>query len=464
LIGALLDHLWQSTLFAGCAGLLTLALRHNEAKTRYWLWFAASVKFLIPFSLLVDFGAALAPPILPMTTAVAKLQFVARAGAPFSQSLPPAAQPGLNALTALFTLWLAGVFAVLLIWFCRWRRVHVVLREAKLFALAAPIPVKVTASTVGPGLFGIFRPVLLLPEGITQNLTQLELRAILDHELCHWERSDNLTASIHMLAEALFWFHPLVWWLGGRLIAARERACDESVVAYGNEAGVYADSILKVCRFYAIPPPPIAAAVLSTDLQDRIHGIMDGQARAELSNAQKMLIAACAALVIALPMMTGWSRAVLDEIYRPGVLVASGDATQAALRHSIAQLQMGVLHASERPYDVDLGHEDTTSRTDCEDHFLALLQVLEKSYGRFVPLYPPRAKNDQDLLPISLTWKNGLGTSRYQEATVYMSAETAHVWDARRLFDGRTIDAAAEWSADSKSATSVCLTEIDLKA
>jgi bla regulator protein blaR1 len=45
----LANHLWQSTLFATVAGLLTLALRKNRAQTRYCLWLAASVKFLIPF-------------------------------------------------------------------------------------------------------------------------------------------------------------------------------------------------------------------------------------------------------------------------------------------------------------------------------------------------------------------------------------------------------------------------------
>jgi hypothetical protein len=49
---AVLDHLWQSTLFALCAGLLTLAFRNNAASVRYWLWFSASVKFLVPFSLI----------------------------------------------------------------------------------------------------------------------------------------------------------------------------------------------------------------------------------------------------------------------------------------------------------------------------------------------------------------------------------------------------------------------------
>src|SRR5260221_442816 len=50
------NHLWQSTVFAAAAGLLTLTLRKNHARARYWLWLAASVKFLIPFSLLINLG------------------------------------------------------------------------------------------------------------------------------------------------------------------------------------------------------------------------------------------------------------------------------------------------------------------------------------------------------------------------------------------------------------------------
>src|SRR5215471_2802359 len=57
---ALGNHLWQSTLFAAVAGLLTLILRKNHARARYWLWLAASVKFLVPFSLLISIGRGLA--------------------------------------------------------------------------------------------------------------------------------------------------------------------------------------------------------------------------------------------------------------------------------------------------------------------------------------------------------------------------------------------------------------------
>jgi len=51
------NHLWQSTLFAAIAGLLTLFLRKNRARSRHWVWLAASWKFLIPFSVLISLGS-----------------------------------------------------------------------------------------------------------------------------------------------------------------------------------------------------------------------------------------------------------------------------------------------------------------------------------------------------------------------------------------------------------------------
>src|SRR5579863_1300780 len=59
MISELTNHLWQSTLFAVVAGLLTIAFRGNRAQVRYWLWFSASFKFFVPFSLLIGLGSRL---------------------------------------------------------------------------------------------------------------------------------------------------------------------------------------------------------------------------------------------------------------------------------------------------------------------------------------------------------------------------------------------------------------------
>ena len=70
-------------------------------------------------------------------------------------------------------------------------------------------------------MFGILRPVLLWPREIDVQLDDAQVRAVLAHELTHARRRDNLTAAMHMFVEAVFWFHPLVWWIGARLVDER---------------------------------------------------------------------------------------------------------------------------------------------------------------------------------------------------------------------------------------------------
>jgi bla regulator protein BlaR1 len=116
--------------------------------------------------------------------------------------------------------------------------------------LSAPVGVRSSPAIMEPGVVGLVRPILLLPEGITERLTPSELEAVPAHELCHVRRRDNLFASIHMLVEAVFWFHPLVWWIGARLVEKRERACDEQVLNLGRRPDVYAGATLNICKLY----------------------------------------------------------------------------------------------------------------------------------------------------------------------------------------------------------------------
>jgi len=95
----------------------------------------------------------------------------------------------------------------------------------------APVEIRVSPGLLEPAVIGSMRPVLLLPQGIAERLTPAEMKAVLDHELCHVRRRDNLLASIHMIVETMFWFHPLVWWIAARLLDERERACDEGIAA-----------------------------------------------------------------------------------------------------------------------------------------------------------------------------------------------------------------------------------------
>jgi bla regulator protein blaR1 len=306
MIPLIANHLWQSTLFAIAAGLLTLILRQNHARARHWIWLTASVKFLIPFSMLVSAGSRVQLPHSPaapprLATAVQQISqtFQPRAFTVMSEAPRP--------LLAefLLTLWFCGFAGVLFFWYLRWRRVHSLLRKASPLNLGFTVETMASKSLLEPGVFGIFRPVLLLPERITERLMPEQLQAIIAHELCHIRRRDNLSAAIHMVVEAVFWFHPLVWWIGARLVDERERACDEEVLRSGGNPEIYAEGILNVCKFYIESPLTCVSGVTGSDLKRRIEQIMTNRIARNIGPGRKLLLAAAGAAAVALPLAIG---------------------------------------------------------------------------------------------------------------------------------------------------------------
>ena len=303
---AVLDHLWQSTLFAGCAWLTTLFLRNNGAQLRFGVWLLASIKFLVPFSLLAMLGTELKPWV-----AAESVQVLPTPGPTGFAAL--LVSPG-NAISTesgvtwpgfVASLWLLGSIALAVRWLVRWRRIRAIVRVAEPSTIAAAVPVMTSTVLREPGVVGIFRPILLLPAGIEGQLTRGEIRAVLEHELCHVRRRDNLAATIHMLVEALFWFHPLVWWIGARLIDERERACDEGVVRAGSDPRVYAEGILKVCRSYSASDLACVAGVSGADLKSRLEGIMQTDNVKKLGGGKMFALAILACAALAAPILVG---------------------------------------------------------------------------------------------------------------------------------------------------------------
>ena len=154
-------------------------------------------------------------------------------------------------------------------------------------------------------MVGWWRPILLLPEGIVECLTPPQLEAVLAHELCHVRRRDNLFASLHMMVEAVFWFHPLVWWIGARLVEERERACDEGVLSLGGEPRIYAGAILNVCKLYVESPLVCVSGVTGADLKRRIEAIMTNRTGQGLNRAKKLLLAGAGLAALAGPVGIG---------------------------------------------------------------------------------------------------------------------------------------------------------------
>lgn len=287
------NHLWQSTAFAALAAALAYALRNNRAAVRYCVWMAASLKFLIPFALLVEAGGRVPSPVrstavLATPAFAAVIETVDTALTIPAEPLPRDLRPAM-----LLSLWACGFLAVVTRWGWQWRRAR-------------------RAAALEPGVFGIFRPQLRLPAGIEDHLSPEQLRTVIAHEMCHVRRHDNLFAAIHMVVESLFWFHPLVWWIGARLVEERERACDEEVLRQGADPGAYASGILQVCRLYLDPKLVCLSGVTGSDLKRRVRQIMTGHPRISLTFPHKAMLVGASALVLAVPLLIGIGRAQND--------------------------------------------------------------------------------------------------------------------------------------------------------
>jgi len=108
---------------------------------------------------------------------------------------------------------------------------------------------------------------------IAERLNPAHLDAILTHEFWHVRRKDNLTAAIHMAVQAIFWFHPLTWWIGSRLVEERERAL--------------------AC----------VSGVTGSNLKKRIESIMRNQKEVGLNPGKKLALAAAGMAALVVPVM-----------------------------------------------------------------------------------------------------------------------------------------------------------------
>ena len=273
-------HLWETALFVGLLALSVRLLKRAPASTRYWFWFLAAVKLVVPSVLLVwlvseiPTGApTLSPPPLEQSTHGALTSDPGRPVyeilKPLLLSPPPVPQPVSpavhNELYCTLTLtWLAGfVFFVV-----RWakgslslsravrtshriassRETEILKRVRSWLPLKQDVDILVSSNVTEAGLWGIWRPTVLLPEGAASRLSDEELEAVILHELLHVKRRDNLAVVFQKAIFSLLWFYPPVWLIDRKLFEEREQACDEEVLRLRQSPETYISGILKVVR------------------------------------------------------------------------------------------------------------------------------------------------------------------------------------------------------------------------
>jgi beta-lactamase regulating signal transducer with metallopeptidase domain len=109
-----------------------------------------------------------------------------------------------------------------------------------------------------PMILGFFKPIVLFPVGIINQLDIAEAEAILAHELAHFVRKDITVNMVQTLVEILFYYHPAIWWISTNIRVERENCCDDLAIKYLGNNIHYAKTLVKMQEINSNQSPILA--------------------------------------------------------------------------------------------------------------------------------------------------------------------------------------------------------------
>jgi ankyrin repeat protein/beta-lactamase regulating signal transducer with metallopeptidase domain len=222
-----------------------------------------------------------------------------------------------NAIETIILVWLAGIFLFLL-----WVGSRAVRYNLWLHRRRMPLPsalaqefqelfagfkfrksprIWLAADIAQPFVWGLFRGSVYLPADFTGLDSPQHHRTVLVHELSHIARFDAAVNLLQILAQAIFWFHPFVWWSNKKIRQEREKCCDEVTIAqFGTPPEHYTGAIVEALateRRSARPIPTLAIVGSVKDIEERIKTMLRPGKK---FYKRPSLIAAMAVMLIAL--------------------------------------------------------------------------------------------------------------------------------------------------------------------
>ena len=305
LIAYLWQQSWQVLLLCVAVSVLCLALPRSGAHGRYWLWLAVLLSLGVPSINVVRL------PHLPDSThrVLSGAALVHRQPGPATTMVPgnpstEVAPAGMglseralevNWLSlGLAALWAMGVALVLGVALGKAARIQAWLRrhrtdpdlglECEYVEMLRAIGIRsrprlcLIEGLSQPFVWGIGRGCIYLPAGFGHQGSVRQRKLVLAHELAHVLRWDALVNFIQVIMQAVFWFHPAVWWLNRRIRIEREKCCDETAIAaLQADSEEYGSAILDRLAAWHEPAAPSSSLAISggaRDLEDRIHTIL----------------------------------------------------------------------------------------------------------------------------------------------------------------------------------------------
>jgi beta-lactamase regulating signal transducer with metallopeptidase domain/Tol biopolymer transport system component len=291
----LLTQSWQIAALVAVIAAVNLALKNRSAHVRYLLWLIVLAKclvpplFTVPLAVLPEERPAVVvtmldrsvaePPVRPVTpVAVAQAPTIVERPARF------------NSRQWLVFGWVMGVAAFVIFavtkalrtnsWLRRQRKLLPGELQSGIENLFSGLGIKTLPKVwlvdgIGqPFVWGLLRGGIYLPAEFVKLNNAEQRRGVLGHEISHILRFDAAVNILQIIAQAVFWFHPFVWWASKRIRAEREKCCDEMAIACLNaQAKDYSRAIVDtlVAEYKSTRPvPSLAVAGPVKNIEERI--------------------------------------------------------------------------------------------------------------------------------------------------------------------------------------------------
>lgn len=187
----------------------------------------------------------------------------------------------------------------------------------------------ISSLCISPVTVGFFRPVVILPQG-WRDWEESRLKSILTHEEEHARRRDSLTQWFALLNRAVFWFHPVAWWLERTLSGLAEEACDDAVLECGHNPREYAECLLDLARSVSRSGARLNLVGMAAPggfLQRRLRKIIEAGPRPRISDAWMGLVATVCVVTCAVVATGTVGRA------EPKLLTATHNSLQSSTAH-----------------------------------------------------------------------------------------------------------------------------------
>jgi protein involved in polysaccharide export with SLBB domain/beta-lactamase regulating signal transducer with metallopeptidase domain len=305
----ILDFTLRAALIAGVTAGVLRVMKVRTAAVRHAVWTRVVVVMLL-LPMWLTWGPKAYLRVLPnvahqpavVATAprmLVNLNRMARADA-FPSGTRPASDRARRWTKLALGLYLLGLGVLLARLAAGTVRAHMLARRAVNRA-----GILTSASCAAPVTVGWLHPVVILPEQWL-DWSPAQSKAVWTHELAHARRRDPLVQWLALFNRAVFWFHPVAWWIERELSALAEEACDAAVLESGQDPREYSECLLHMARsvMQAGARVNVSMAMPGSFLPRRIQKILEGGRMPRASRA-RMACAVTACAIMSATLATG---------------------------------------------------------------------------------------------------------------------------------------------------------------